>query len=647
MGHGDDNGWGNDSGNHTFDEVLEARVGRRRLMIGGLASAAGFFAGPVALSRAAGAATTGASTTTAASSPLLGFASVANTGADTVVVPPGYTARPFIRWGDPVNPTGPAFKPDATNTTEEQEQQWGMHNDGMHYFPLSVATANVEGLLVANHEYTDDGLLHPGGMEPWTADKVRKSQAAHGVSVVHIRKQGGNWQVVDSPYARRITGYTPTTFSGPAAGHRLLRTGADPTGKTALGTLNNCSNGATPWGTYLTCEENFNGYFTTAADPVSPEFRRYGIAKDGFGYRWHEWDKRFDADSHPHEPNRFGWVVEVNPWEPNSAPVKRTALGRFKHEGAFVTEANDGRAVVYSGDDERFEYIYKFVSTEPWRDAIDGGRSPLDEGTLHVARFSADGTGTWIPLVWSEGGLTAAMGFADQGEVLVKARQAGDAVGATKMDRPEWITQNPLTRELYVTLTNNTQRGTEGRAPTDAANPRPRNSYGHILRWWEQDLDSASTTFTWDIYLLAGDPAQSDPTKQGTFVGNDAFGSPDGLAFDDDGRIWIQTDISVSNIGRTDYANVPNNAMLAGDPHTAEVRRFLVGPKGCEVTGIAQTPNGRTMFVNIQHPGEPTDERTDPTKPLAISTWPDGPTGGRPRSSLVVIEKNDGGVIGT
>jgi secreted PhoX family phosphatase len=494
-------------------------------------------------------------------------------------------------------------------------------------------------------------------MEPWTAEKVAKSQAAHGVSIIEVASADGRWQVVrPSTLARRITGRTPMGFSGPAAGHALLQTAADPTGSTVLGTLNNCAHGVTPWGTYLTCEENFNGYFVNQAGEVEgvPDVdqklrllkgqSRYGITKTGFGYRWHEHDQRFDAARHPHEPHRFGWVVEIDPFDAQHQPVKHTALGRFKHEGAWVTLGPDHRVVVYMGDDERNEYIYKFVSEGAY---VPGNRAAnlhlLERGTLYVAKFAADGTGTWLALVHGQHGLEAAAGFPSQAEVVINTRAAADVVGATKMDRPEWIAVNPTTKEVYCTLTNNTARGTEKGPAVDAANPRANNVYGHIMRWREQGGDARAMGFAWDIFVLCGDPSISETAKQGTIKG-DIFGSPDGLWFDAQGVLWIQTDISASVLNKGDYANIGNNQMLAADVATQEIRRFLTGPNGCEVTGVVTTPDGRTMFVNIQHPGETPRERSDPAHPTAISAWPDG---GRPRAATVVIRKNDGGVIGT
>jgi uncharacterized protein len=638
MPFGADESNSNESPNATFQDVLALRLSRRRILTGGLVAAGLGLAGPLA----------SPGRVRAQASGLLGFRGIPPSRADEVVVAPGYTAAVLYAWGDPIS-GGPAFRADASNSWEEQAVQAGMHHDGIHYFPLPPGSmSSVQGLLAMNHEYTDDGLLHPGGLEPWTADKVRKAQAAHGVSVIEVRANGSRWEVVrPSSYARRVTGYTPIGVTGPAAGHELLRTSFDPTGRTILGTLNNCAHGYTPWGTYLTCEENFNAYFVNRSGRVPSRDRRYGITDRGFGYRWHEYDGRFDTERHPNEPNRFGWVVEMDPYEPFRLPVKHTALGRFKHEGAAVTLARDGRVVVYMGDDERFEYIYKFVSHDPHRPGgRDANRALLERGTLHVARFDADGTGEWIELVHGRNGLDAGAGFPSQADVVVNARGAGDVVKATKMDRPEWIAVHPTTGEAYCALTNNSRRGAEGMPGPDAANPRPVNDFGHIVRWRERGGDPTATRFEWDVFILAGDPAHADPGKRGNIRG-DLFGSPDGLWFDQRGVLWIQTDVSTSVLNKGEYAVMGNNQMLACDPVTRDVRRFLVGPVTCEVTGVVTTPDGRTMFVNIQHPGEGPSERANPAQPKALSSWPDGPGGGRPRSATIVIRKSDGGTIGT
>jgi len=629
----------NRSDNPSIHQISDPA--RRIFVQGSLGALASGPLAPLALSALAGC----ASLPGAASGPRLGFKSVPMSDVDTVVVPEGYRATVLYRWGDPVGIAGrmPAFKPDASNTAAEQELQAGMHHDGIHYFPLD---GDRRGLLAMNHEYTDDGLLHVGGFTPWTAEKVAKSQAAHGVSIIEVERSAEGWRVVrPSRYARRITGNTPMMISGPARGHAMMRTRDDASGAVVLGTLNNCAHGYTPWGTYLTCEENFIGYFSGPEQPTA-EQRRWGLRRGGWGYRWHEHDERFDATKHPNEYNRFGWVVEVDPMDPNSTPIKRTALGRAAHEGAWVVQAKDGRAVVYMGEDARFEYIYKFVSRDPVRPGgASANRELLDHGTLYVAKFNAEGSGQWIELTAGKNGLTAERGFATQGDVVIKSRQASDLVGATKMDRPEWIADDPTTGWIYCTLTNNSNRGKDGQAPVDAANPRAENQMGHIIRWKEEG-DFAGTRFAWNHFVLAGDPAQSRAEDKGNIKG-DIFGSPDGIWVDRRGVMWIQTDISTSALGKGVYANMPNNAMLAADPTTGEVRRFLVGPRGCEVTGVITTPDLRTMFVNIQHPGESPSERSDPAKPTAISTWPDGPGAGRPRSATIVITKNDGGVIGS
>lgn len=579
----------------------------------------------------------------------LGFTSVPVSVADRLQVPVEYEASVLYRWGDAVGAPGvaPQFKADGTNTWQEQSLQAGMHHDGMAFFPIDKNPRH--GLLAINHEYTDDGLLHADGMQSWSADKVRKSQAAHGVSIIEIIERQGQWRVMPkSRYARRITASTPMLLSGPAAGHALLQTAADPTGSRVLGTLNNCAAGQTPWGSYLTCEENWNGYFSSREAPNADELR-YGLRHKGWGYRWHEHDERFDASKHPNEPNRFGWVVEVDPADPSQTPVKRTALGRVKHEGATTTLSQDGRAVVYMGDDERFEYIYKFVS----RDKVKPGgyqanRDLLDHGTLYVARFDARGHGRWLALVHGENGLSADKGFASQADILIKTRQAADVAGATKMDRPEWIAVHPHTGEVFATLTNNSLRGQPGR-DTDEANPRADNIMGHIIRWREgagQGGDAASTEFRWMHFALAGDPNAEQSQHKGNILG-DMYGSPDGLAFDAGGLLWIQTDVSTSAMHKGAYQGMGKNMMLCADPASGQTKRFLTGPAGCEITGLAFTPDRRAVFINIQHPGETPSERSDPDRPQAISNWPDGPTGGRPRSATVVIRRKDGGVVGT
>jgi secreted PhoX family phosphatase len=621
-----------------FSAVLEARLARREFLKGGLAAAV-VAALPLA----------GCATAPSARPVAIGFTGIPPSSEDAIRIAPEYDAIVLYRWGDPVGVPGnmPAFRMDASNTAADQEAQAGMHHDGMWFHPLPYGSgSSTHGLLAMNHEYLDDGLLHPDGRRTWTAEKVRKSQAAVGVSVIEVRLQGARWEVVrPSRYARRITAYTPCAISGPAGGAPSMRTAADPSGREVLGTYNGCANGWTPWGTYLTCEENWQFHFVNLGT-VPPEQRRYGLGK-GRGYGWERFDERFDAARHPNEPNRFGWVVEIDPYDPHSQPVKRTALGRIKHEGAHPAIGSDRRIAFYMADDEGFEYLYKFVTARPWDPSSrEANRRLLDEGTLYAARFDADGSGVWLPLVHGAGPLTAANGFADQADVLVKTRQAADAVGATPMDRPEWCAVHPVTREVYATLTNNTARGRDKRPGPDAANPRANNVYGHIIRWREAGDDVAATRFRWDVFALGGVADSPDPAKRGRFKG-DSFGSPDGLWFDARGVLWVQTDVSPTALGRGDYAPLGNNQMLAADPATGEFRRFLVGPKGCEVTGFTTTPDGRTGFVNIQHPGENPGEINDPDFPSANGNWPDFDPNGRPRSATVVIRRKDGGVIGT
>ncbi len=626
----------NTSANPSIHEVSDPA--RRVLLRGSGFAALSALLGPLALT-SAGCASVGPRAG-------IGFKGIPPGLGDKLVVADGYITSVMAAWGEPIGVAGsmPAFKQDASNTAAEQAVQMGMHHDGVVYFPLEGSS--TRGLIAMNHEYTDDGLLHVGGMNPWTAEKVKKSQAAHGLSVLEVERQLGEWKMVrPSRYARRITGNDAFTVGGPAAGHAMMQTAADPTGRRVLGTLNNCASAETPWGTYLSGEENFMGYFS-GGDTLSAHERRWGLRKGGWGYRWHEHDERFDAVKNPNEPNRFGWVVELDPYDPASTPVKRTALGRAAHEGAWVALTRDRRAVVYSGEDARFEYIYKFVS----RDAVKPGggkanRELLDHGTLFVARFDADGKGRWLPVVQGQGPLTAANGFADQGEVLIKARQASDALGATKMDRPEWLAIDGRDGWVYCTLTNNSSRGAANQPGVDAANPRANNSMGSIIRW-KEDGDFDAATFQWNHLVHAGDPANERAEAKGNVLG-DMFGCPDGIAFGPGGLLWVQTDAHATQMYKGEFKRIGNNQMLACDVRNGEVRRFLTAPTNCEVTGVTFTPDGRTCFINIQHPGETPSDRSDPAEPGKFSTWPDYRLNGRPRSAMVVIQRIDGGVIGT
>jgi secreted PhoX family phosphatase len=697
----DDDGTSNLSGNPHLTQLVETAIARnparRSFLKTGLGAALLPFIGGVAAC---------SDSEEQAIESILGFKSVPTGSADVVVVPEGYRAETLVRWGDPLLAGAPEFRGDASETSFEAELQVGDNHDGMHFFGFKNADGSEKsdsGLLVINHEYINPEYYYTPGTDPanwllpFTAEKARKALAGHGISVVEVRRKAdGSWEFVrGSAYNRRITGYTPIEITGAARGHDLLKTTADPSGTEVLGTLNNCANGFTPWGTYLTCEENFNGYFgwNGAYTPNALE-NRYGIAKDGFGYLWHTMDPRFDVAVNPNEPNRFGWVVEIDPSNPASKPKKRTALGRFKHENAEVVIAGNGKVVVYMGCDERNEYIYKFVSAGTYNPANAAANANLlDTGTLYVGKFEAGaaagdrmGTGTWVPLVFGGNGLDAASGFTSQADVLIRARQAADRVGATMMDRPEWIAANPKkSGEIYIALTNNNRRGTapasankvdgttvagSARPAVDDANPRADNQWGHVLRWNETGGDPTALTFSWDIFVIAGNPkATTDRANLKSGSANvtveNMFNSPDGLQFDTSGRLWIQTDGSNANTGSFDGQG--NNQMLAADVASGEIRRFLVGPSGCEVTGVTWTADRRTMFVNIQHPGELGSHPNRPKKAdgsfygdndiardaARFSKFPaanDATIAGnspRPRPCTIVVRRTDGGVVGT
>lgn len=649
----------NHSNNPHMNDLI-AGLGRRQVLAGGAALGALAFLGVALPASAAPAEAQAPAAEGLRGLPFkrrnrLPFEAIASGRADTIRVPAGYKATPFIPWGTPISGSYPGFLDDASNSAQDQAEQIGMHHDGMHFFPIDAQFGfggghiSNHGLLVLNHEYIDAPLLHTNGPtvvdgKRTVADEVRKEINAHGVSVVEIRRNvRGEWNVVPSQRNRRITAATPMRIAGPARGHELLRTRHSPDGTRTRGTHNNCSNGFTPWGTYLTCEENWVGYFSTQDSELPRELTRYGIRNTSrFGWETLAGDEfeRFDAtrkgkqaqDDYRNEPNNFGWIVEIDPFDPQSVPVKRTALGRFAHEGLVFAPVKPGRQVVcYSGDDSQNEYIYKYVSRDKFRPGRSNARL-LDEGTLYVARFNADGSGQWLPLDIADGNFRAAsrkagVSFADQGEVLINTRLAADVLGATKMDRPEWGAVNPDNGDVYFTLTNNTSR-----TVADAANPRVKNAYGHIIRWRERSRDYAGQRFTWDLFMLAG-PGEDSRGPDGKPLNQDnILASPDGLWFDPEGRLWIQTDMSGSQLSSGPFGN---NQMLVADPRTGELKRFLTGPLGCEVTGIAATPDFRTLFINIQRPGEGS------TADNLLSTWPDGP-GRRPRSATVVITREDG-----
>ncbi|RZL87802.1 MAG: PhoX family phosphatase, partial [Variovorax sp.] len=672
----------------------------------------------------------------APAAPKLGFNPVAKNLLDAVTVPAGYSATVLYRLGDPIATGVSAFANDGTDAPATYAQRAGDHHDGMYFFGVDGAgkwapKATDRGLLVMNHEAITPAYLHPTGqtltgsnttLTRTVADEVLREFYLHGVSVIEVNK-GSTWSYKqDSTFNRRVHTLTEMAFAGPVAKTDFLKTKYSADGSMTRGTLNNCANGHTPWGTYVTCEENWAGYFrrittTDNANRTAKElasFTRYGIGGTGTGAatiasgngngrelwatvtpdtpdnlygRWNtEVLGATAVDDFRNGANTYGWVVEIDPFAPGSMPKKRTALGRFAHEGAELGPVVVGKPLVwYMGDDSRGEYIYKFVSTQNWSaDDIGGGMAAgdkyMDSGRLYVARFDAAGTGVWLELKFGINGITAAnpaYAFASDADVLVNARLAADAAGATKMDRPEWTAVNPKTGECYVTLTNS-NNAFRPLAGTDAANPRSYNTpagaaagnpNGHIVRFADAGGDPAATTFKWDIYLFgARSNAPADVNLSQLSADND-FSSPDGLWFSQatPGLLWLETDDSA-------YTDVTNCMLLAavpgtvGDgaaktitntsgtatrqqatfvgkaPGTDGLRRLLVGPKQCEITGIAESGDGRALFVNIQHPGEETQPvYTDPTS--FASHWPDGGTA-RPRSATVVITRNDGGVVG-
>lgn len=605
-----------------FDIVCDQAINRRGFLGGGIAfSTAAFVMGTTALtpiqSRAAS---------------RLDFKPVAANTLDTVTVPNGFSWHVVASWGDPLWSNGMPFDEKSRGTGETQELAFGDNNDGMSLFE-----SGGRNYLVVNNEYVNRAIMfgNRGTKLPETADDIRKGKAGHGITVTELAVTNGNWSpVVDSPKNRRITADTPIDITGPARGHDLLKTVTDPAATTALGTFNNCGNGTTPWGTYLACEENFNGYFSSSDDDfdIPMEFYRYGIGKRDRGYNWALTDERFDIAKHPNEPNRFGYVVEFDPMDPTSTPKKRTALGRFKHENAELVVNTDGRVVVYMGDDERGEFLYRFVSSENF---VAGGDNTdlLNDGTLYAAKFHDDMSGEWLALT------PGTTGMASQADICIHTRQAASAVGATTMDRPEWVAAHPGRAEVYCALTNNKNRGKKPNrggdpTPTGGPNPRDRNKYGQIVRWRPTSEDHTAKMFAWDLFALAGNPTVHNDEYAGSkniHAGN-MFNSPDGLRFDSQGYLWIQTDGKYSNEG--DFAGMGNNQMLVGEPATGDIRRFMVGPNECEITGLTWSADKRTMFVGIQHPGE-----------RGGSHFPGGGNS-VPRSCVIAVTRDDGGVIG-
>ncbi len=649
-----------------FSEIIARHASRREVLAGGLAVAvAGFFG-------AAPGGRQGIARAEQAGSTVLGFNPVPVSTADNIVVPPGYSYQVLVPWGEPITGTYPPFS--LNNTGAEQGMQMGMHHDGMHFFPIEGTDpyqgSSDDGFLVMNHEYIEPRLLHAeaagqemGAMQVTLRDDgtrdpdhARKELNAHGVSVVRIAKgDDGVWRTQRDARNRRVTGLTAMEISGPMRGRPEMITRYSPSGERTRGTLNNCAHGVTPWNTYLACEENWWFYFThNDVESAPASLTRYSVGRVNM-WNWHlaadgaDEFIRFNAtpsgesaaEDYRNEPHCFGWVVEIDPFNPDSVPVKRTHLGRFSHEGAIFAPAREGQpVVVYTGDDATNSYIYKFVSARPYHRETANG-SLLDEGTLFAARFDEDGTGVWLELAPGRNGLTAESGFPDLPSILLNARGAADIAGATPMDRPEWGAVDRTDGTVYFTLTNNSRR-----PEPNAANPRTNNVYGHIVRWNEADNDPTSTQYTWQIFALGGDTEHGRDLNGNALTEDNMFGSPDGLWVDADRRVWIQTDVAESSIGRGPYQNMGNNMMLAADPFSGEIRRFLTGPIGQEITGVITTPDQRTMFINVQHPGAGVTSAADFAAGRHASHWPEGGDA-VPRSATVVITKDDGGKIGT
>jgi secreted PhoX family phosphatase len=605
---------------NEFDQVVEEAISRR-----------GFLGRVLAFGSGAAVMGTGLfSSSTSAMAQAAGrfaFTPIPIATDFTVHVPEGYAWAPVARWGDPLMSQAAAFDPETGHDAENAQFVFGENTDGMWLYSI-----DGHEVIAVNHEYANRETNLPGNPDglALNADDVLKMQRIQGVTVMEVApKDGGGYGiVVDSPFNRRIDHNTPMRIAGPAAGSDLLKTEADPDGVLALGTMNNCGSGPTPWGTYLTCEENFNGYFgSTDPDAELPaDYGRYGIGAEGWGYEYHKFDARFDVSKNPAEPRRQGWVTEIDPADPNSTPVKRTALGRFKHENAAVTLAPDGRVVVYMGDDERGEYLYKYLSNGVYSPGAPTDHL-LDDGTLFVAKFHPDGTGEWLALTPETTGMDAV-------EIAVFTRMAASVAGGTTMDRPEWVQVNPISAEGYACLTNNRNRGVKPNAGGDdtsvnGPNPREANNYGQIVRWFPANDNHAMSAFRWDLYVMAGNPVVGEGAYKGSANVNtgNMFNSPDGMMFDSAGLIWIQTDGDDSNEG--EFEGMGNNQMLAGDPATGEIVRFLNGPQGSEVTGLTWSTDRKTMFVGIQHPG---------------GSFPDG--AGLPRSSIVAVWREDDGLVG-
>lgn len=635
----------NGSREPTIGDVIVARYSRRQALKGLSAVAAVSAIGSLGTVFARRPAL-------AASGSRLTFPELPHGMTETHAVADGYDVQTLIRWGDPVTADAPALDPTG-QTAGAQRGQWGYNNDFIAYMPLPAGSRNPDhGLLCVNFEYTDHQLMFPG-VAPGELDKLTRDQvdveiAAHGHGVVEVIRDNATntWSVVrPSRYARRISALeTECALSGPAAGHDRLKTNTDASGTKVIGTLNNCAGGKTPWGTVLFAEENFHYYF--GGDPEKTaearNYKRYGL-KPKSRYAWSRYHDRFNIEKDPNEPNKFGWIVEFDPYDPASTPVKRTALGRFKHEGATTVVNKDGRVVVYTGDDQRFDYVYKFVTAGRFDPGNkDANRDLLDDGTLYVAKFNPDGKLTWLPLVYGPEPLTKKNGFASQADVMIETRRAADLLGATPMDRPEDVEPNPVTGIVYMNLTNNTKREP---AQVDAANPRGPNRHGHVIEMIPPgasgpERDHAANEFTWDIFLLGGDPANpEDDAKYHPDVTADGWlSAPDNVAFDRAGRVWIATD----GAPKAGFADGLWAAETEGAAR-ALTRHFYRTPLGAELCGPEFNTDDTALFVAVQHPGDTTGSTFD-----APSTrWPDFDENLPPRPAVQVIVKKGGGAIGT
>ncbi|OUD10652.1 transcriptional initiation protein Tat [Marivivens niveibacter] len=601
---------------NEFDAVVDRAISRRGFLGGVLA----FGSGAAVMGSVMGSATSANAQAAA-----FKFAPIGIATDHDIHVPEGYQWKTLVRWGDALfSEANGAYDAENGVSADMSDKVFGENTDGMELFEV-----DGKQLIAVNSEYVNPKINLPADAEgtPRSADEVTLLKNLQGVTVMEVADNGNGYEVViDSPYNRRITHDTPMTMDGPVAGTDLVKTNADPAGMSPVGTMNNCGSGKTLWGTYLTCEENFNGYFgATGAEPVGAGYTRYGIGGEG-RYAYEKFDARFDLTAEPNEPHRHGWITEIDPADPTSTPVKHSALGRFKHENAEMVQAADGRVVVYMGDDERGEFIYKYVSNGIY---TDGGSTEglLSDGQLYVAKFNDDQTGEWLALTPETTGMSAE-------EILVFARMAGSAVGATTMDRPEWVACNPLKVEAYCALTNNKNRGVKPNAggddtPAVGPNPRETNNYGQIVRWTPANEDHGSTEFTWDLYVMAGNPTVYDNAYAGSDNVNagNMFNSPDGMAFDSEGMLWIQTDGDDSNEG--EFEGQGNNQMLVGNPETGEIARFMTVPNGAEVTGLCWSADRKVAFVGVQHPG---------------GSWPDNT--GKPRSAVVAVWRKDGATVG-